>query len=97
MVKVRLGYDENGYIDGWGTDYEGEDHIELSREELATIVFGYSKLVDGHIVTDPFEPPEEPEAPPSFDDLLAENAELKSRIDMAEGALLDLADMMLSR
>ena len=97
MVKVRFTYDTSGYIDGWGTDYEGEDHIELSREELATIVFGYSKLVDGHIVTDPFEPPEEPEAPPSFDDLLAENAELKSRIDMAKGALLDLADMILTR
>ena len=97
MVKVRLGYDENGYIDGWGTDYVGEDYVELSQDELNTIVFGYSKLVDGHIVTDPFEPPEEPEAPPSFDDLLAENAELKSRIDMAEGALLDLADMILTR
>lgn len=97
MVKVRLMYDTNGYIEGWGTDCEGYDYVELSQDELNTIVFGYSKLVDGHIVTDPFEPPEEPEAPPSFEDLLAENAELKSRIDMAEGALLDLADMMLSR
>ena len=30
-------------------------------------------------------------------DLTAENNQLTSRVDMAEGALLDLADMMLSR
>lgn len=30
-------------------------------------------------------------------DLTAENAQLTSRVDMAEGALLDLADMVLTR
>lgn len=30
-------------------------------------------------------------------DLTAENAQLTSRVDMAEGALLDLADMILTR
>ncbi|MEQ7216735.1 carbohydrate-binding protein [Enterococcus asini] len=58
MVKVRLVYDADGYIDGWGTDYVGEDYLDIPQEELDGIIFGASKLVDGHVVSVPYSTPE---------------------------------------
>ena len=52
MVKIRLMYNDNGYIDGWGTDYTDENVVEVKREELDTLVIGATKLVDGHLVVD---------------------------------------------
>lgn len=52
MVKIRLMYDSDGYIDGWGTDYTDENVVEVKQEELDTLAIGATKLVDGHLVVD---------------------------------------------
>lgn len=52
MVKVRLTYDAQGYIDGWGTDYTEDTVVDLPQSELDTIALDATKLVDGHLVVD---------------------------------------------
>ena len=100
MVKVNLMLSDDNTIAGYG--YVGKynlnspdiPYVELTQEQVDSIVLESTQYIDGELVYHDYQ---EPEAPPSFEDLLAENAELKDRVEMTESALLDLADMILSR
>lgn len=100
MVTVNFMLDDAGYIVGWENVKEG---IEIEESKLFTIAFGRSRYADGEIITDGPEIPEPP-APPTMEELIQENAELKTRIvklatqqELTDGAVMDLATMLLTR
>jgi len=51
-MKVRLDTQADGFIYAWGTDYTGDNVVDIDEDELKKIVAGASKLVDGKIVID---------------------------------------------
>jgi len=51
-MKVRLDTQADGFIYAWGTDYTGDNVVDIDENELKKIVAGASKLVDGKIVID---------------------------------------------
>lgn len=51
-MKVRLDTQADGFIYAWGTDYTGDNVVDIDENELKKIVAGASKLVDGKIVVD---------------------------------------------
>lgn len=51
-MKVRLDTQADGFIHSWGTDYTGDNVVDIDENELKKIVAGASKLVDGKIVVD---------------------------------------------
>ena len=51
VITYRCRVDiEDGYIVGIGTDLDGT--IDLTREEIDSVIVGATKLVDGHLVVD---------------------------------------------
>ncbi|WP_270789860.1 hypothetical protein [Enterococcus diestrammenae] len=100
MVKVKLSINQDGYIDGWGSDWTVDNCYALTQEQLDSIVLDRSRYADGEIITDGPEIPE-PEPAPSAEETITaleqENKELKQRQEMAEEALLSLSDMLLNR
>ena len=95
MVKVKLYFNDSGYINGWGTDWEDNNCYEFTQAQLDSIVLERSRVVDGEIITDGPELPE-PEPPADeLEQLQQENAALRERLGMTESAVLELARMII--
>lgn len=92
MKTIYLIYDAKQPDGAWFKAYEVPDEL--------TLPYGYidvappSELVNPRYVYGQGWVEDDSAA---MESLEKENAELKSRIEMAEGALLDLADMILTR
>ncbi len=96
MVRIKLILADGDIIDGYEINPENPTSIEVEEETIEKIIFGNTRYVDGEFIFD--DSPGEPIEPPvTIDELAAENAELKQRVEMTESALLDLADMLLTR
>lgn len=101
-MKVRLYINDDGYIDGWGSDYTDDNQYDIADEELNTIYIGASKLVDGHITLDEGKKKEIEEANAKLDDgakpvdYQAIIAQLKLEQGQTNEALLEISDMVLA-
>ncbi len=105
MVEVRLFYDDDGYVVGWGSDYNEDNVVELEQSELDSLVIGATKLVDGHLVIDEEKRQElideANKTEPTEQDKI--NEDLSKQLEAAQqqnselqSALLELSDIVLS-
>jgi hypothetical protein len=106
-IKVLLDLDDDGYIIGyqqefydgkaWQTPFDTMNAVELSPDSLAGVALGATKLVNGALVVDTehqkaIEAQDAANAPIDYE---AKIAELEAKLDAANQATLELADMML--
>lgn len=97
-MKVRLSKDTDGYITGWGSDYTPDDFVDLTEEQLASIVLGATKLTDGKLVIDTAKQKALTDAETqetTQPDLTAKVADLESQLQEAQQAIMELADISL--
>ena len=52
MVTVRFSFDADGYIDGYGSDYNDTNAIEIEQSTLDSIAFGATKYINGEFIID---------------------------------------------
>ena len=52
MVTVRLSFDADGYIDGYGSDYNDTNAIEIEQSTLDSIAFGATKYINSEFIID---------------------------------------------